>query len=270
VNYLILNQYRSQSGYKDILGELYHFPNRYLNACSALPSYFIYYEPRTGGDQVYFGCGILTSLYEDTEDANHSYAEIREYTQFETPLSFYSEKNGGTWEPAKNMRNSVRKISQDNFLNILKAAGVDEPIKASSDYKSLASDFVQELKGYPGPGKRSAPALKRIKRLLETYERPSFITNELKRSRGDQCQLCGTRGFIKRDGKPYCEVHHLFHLAKDPPPDCLSPEYLVVLCANCHRKMHYAEVKLPVAANKGWIVNIDGVDVFFDTSPRDK
>lgn len=269
MNYLILNQYRNGSGYKDSLGELYHLPNRFLNACSALPSYFIYYEPRTGGEQVYFGYGVITSIYEDTEDEKHSYAELREYKSFDAPLSFYKE-NGDTWEPAKTMRNSVRKLSQERFLDILSAAGIDQPIKLAPEYNSWTSEFTQELKGYPGPGKRSAPVLKRIKRLLETYERPSAITNALKKSRGDQCQLCGIRGFLKRDGKPYCEVHHLFHLAKDPPPDCLRPEYLVVLCANCHRRMHYAKVKLPVATHNGWIVNIDGVDVFFDTHSRDK
>src|SRR4051812_9319196 len=111
MSYLVLNQYRKGSGYKDKPGELYHFPNRYLKSFSALPSYFIYYEPREGGDQAYFGSGIVTSVYEDTEDTNHSYAEVREYIPFDIPLSFYGGPNGSTWEPAKTMRNSIRRIS---------------------------------------------------------------------------------------------------------------------------------------------------------------
>ena len=56
----------------------------------------------------------------------------------------------------------------------------------------------------------------------------------------------------QRDGSRYRGVHHLFHLAYDPPADCLSPEYVVVLCANCHRRMHYADVGIPEATNDGW------------------
>jgi hypothetical protein len=81
-------------------------------------------------------------------------------------------------------------------------------------------------------GRREPLALRKKRRILEAYERPSWVTNEVKRQRGDACQLCGVRGFVKRDGERYCEVHHLFHLADEPPDDCLSAEHVVVLCVS--------------------------------------
>lgn len=265
----MLNQYRQGSGYKDVVGRLYHFPTRYLKAFSELPSPFVYYEPREGGDQVYFGTGKVSSVYEDTEDVGHAYAEIVDYEAFPAQVGFYSKPGGGTWESAKTMRNSVRRLKKELFESILAAGG--SVYKASianaqeSQPESLPESLQRELRSCPGPGKRTPFTLRRIRRILESYERPSAVTNFVKRSRGDSCQVCGTPGFLKRDGSRYCEVHHLFHLANDPPAECLSPEYLVVLCANCHRRMHYADVSTPVKTVEGWKVRIDTDEVLLRT-----
>jgi 5-methylcytosine-specific restriction endonuclease McrA len=244
--------------------EMLHFPVRYLKSFSDLPSAFVYYEPRDGGDQVYFGTGEVLCVYEDTEDVGHAYAEIGGYREFPYPVNFYSAPGGGTWENAKTMRNSVRQLAEDVFNSILSAGGVAFGVSASpSKNQSILEAMRSELESYPGPGKRSVPVLKRIRRILESYERPSAITNLVKRTRGDSCQLCGTRGFLKRDGTRYCEVHHLFHLAEDPPSESLSPDYLAVLCATCHRRMHYADVGKPIATPEGWEIKIDGGTVIF-------
>ena len=41
------------------------------------------------------------------------------------------------------------------------------------------------------------------------------------------------------------------------------PEYLVVLCATCHRRMHYGNVGEPVQEGEGWRVRVDEEDVLF-------
>jgi hypothetical protein len=66
-----------------------------------------------------------------------------------------------------------------------------------------------------------------------------------------------------RNGQRYCEAHHLFHLSKSPPPECLEPNYLVILCATCHRRMHYADVGEPVRQGQAWCVRVDDKDVLF-------
>jgi 5-methylcytosine-specific restriction endonuclease McrA len=266
LTFLVLNQYRKGSGYKDVIGKLYHFPDRYLKAFSDLPSPFIYYEPREGGEQVYFGSGIVLSVNDDTEDVGHSYAEIDAYEGFHMMVDFYAEPNTGTWEPPKTMRNSVRRLPAELFNRILRAGGIEAiSEKLTVPLESVPESLNRELASYPGQGKRAPYMLRRIRRILEAYERPSAITNFVKLVRGDTCQLCGTPGFLKRDGGRYCEVHHLFHLANDPPEGCLSPEYLVVLCATCHRRMHYAHVGVPGRTEGGWRLEIDGTEVLFKT-----
>ena len=108
-------------------------------------------------------------------------------------------------------------------------------------------------------------SLRQIQRVLKTYERPSPITRYVKRTRGTTCQLCGELGFVKRNGMRYCEVHHLFHLSKNPPAKCLAPEYLLVLCATCHRRMHYADVGEPERQGTGWRVRVDDTERHFAT-----
>jgi 5-methylcytosine-specific restriction endonuclease McrA len=115
---------------------------------------------------------------------------------------------------------------------------------------------------------KTPETLKAIQRVLKTYERPSAITKYVKQTRGSTCQLCGYRGFKKWNGKLYCEIHHLFHLSKNPPPMCLGLEYLVVLCATCHRRMHYADVGELTRDKKGWRVSVDGDEVVFEVSDR--
>lgn len=49
------------------------------------------------------------------------------------------------------------------------------------------------------------------------------------------CQVCDF-WFLKRDNKPYFEIHHLVPL-KDH-----HPKNLVVVCGNCHNQFEYADV----------------------------
>lgn len=165
------------------------------------------------------------------------------------------------------MRNSVREVTPQLFDSILAAGalrpeGVNPPTASASFY---TEQLRKELGSLQAGGANSPSKLRKVQRILEAYERPSSITNWVKGTRGDRCQLCGADGFVKRDGSRYCEVHHLFHLSDDPPPDCLRPEYVAVLCATCHRRMHYADVSKPVKAEGGWTVKIDGVDHEFRT-----
>lgn len=263
---LVLNQYRAGSGYKDVVGEIYHFPDRYLNSFKSLPVAFIYYEPRSGGDQVYFGAGIISSVSDDTLDSGHSYGDVSEYVPFENSLSFYEGPDGESWEQAKTMRNSVRKIEDELFGAILNKAGVDYS-RFDAEFKADESYYEhrleQRLRDLRQMNIENPVVLRKVRRVIEAYERPSAITNTVKEQRGDKCQLCGCRGFLKRNGTRYCEVHHLFHLSDNPPAECLGPDFLVVVCATCHRRLHYANVGIPERVLGGWQLLIDDEPIFF-------
>jgi len=238
--FLVLNQYRLVSSYKDLVGELYHFPKRYLGKMARSEAQFLYYEPRDGGDQVYFGCGLIGAMWPDPENPAYHYAEILNCTLFPKPVSYWLP-NGSTAEPARTMRNSVREISGALFSQLLLRAKVEAP----------PSQYIVELTAkYVG----ATPAMKTV--LAKQYERPNVITSAVKKARGHVCQLCGVEGFLMRNGSRYCEVHHLFHVSRQLPGS-LSPRQLIVVCANCHRMLHYANASDPEELEGRWIIRIN-------------
>jgi 5-methylcytosine-specific restriction enzyme A len=59
----------------------------------------------------------------------------------------------------------------------------------------------------------------------------------LARAKG-KCEGCGTPApFVRPDGTPYLEPHHLLRLS-DGGPD--HPAHVIALCPNCHRRVHAA------------------------------
>jgi hypothetical protein len=248
VPYLILNQYRNGSSYKDEVGTLYHFPKRYLKRIETPEASFIYYEPRVGGEQAYFGSGTIGQIWPDPEDATHYYSEILDYSPFPKTVSYWGLR-GKAFEPARTMRNSVRSIDKTVFDGILKGAGFGDELQlVLSPQPSNFAGFYETAK----------PELRRF--LAARYERPNRITKFLKERLGPTCQICGLEGFLMRNGKRYCEVHHLFHLAKRLPGS-LSPSQLIIVCPTCHRKLYYAPTTDPVEADGIWSFELCGRQV---------
>lgn len=51
-----------------------------------------------------------------------------------------------------------------------------------------------------------------------------------------KCELCGQEApFINTDGTPYLELHHIVPLLRGGQP---TPDNSVLLCVNCHNKIH--------------------------------
>lgn len=256
--HIILNQYRNGSSYKDEVGIVYHFPKRYLRHLEVPGIKFIYYEPRTGGEQVYFGMGLIGETWPDPEDQSHYYSEIFDYSQFPRPVSYW-DLQGKPFEAARKMRNSVRPIDKGLFDTILNSAGFAHQLAAVTSHEP--GDILALYQN-------STPEMRRF--LATRYERPSRVTQLIKNKLGSTCQICGYEGFSMRNGKRYCEVHHLFHLAKQLPGS-LAPRQLVVVCATCHRKLHYGPATDPVECEGRWLFELCGQQIsipVFGSNPR--
>jgi hypothetical protein len=154
------------------------------------------------------------------------------------------------------------KATREELWEQVRPYFLGEPTTPKSVQKLM--DELADLQSQPP----TAPdRLKKIRRVIYQYERPSRITRFVKSTRGDCCQICNRPHFVKKNGLPYCEVHHLFQLSKNPPADCLKPEYLVAVCATCHRMLHYADVGEPVRIADGWRVRVGGEEKEFRTIP---
>tara|TARA_B110000091_G_scaffold116695_1_gene125822 strand:- start:119 stop:970 length:852 start_codon:yes stop_codon:yes gene_type:complete len=79
-------------------------------------------------------------------------------------------------------------------------------------------------------------------RITETksIERDEYIKlYALERAKGI-CQLCEESApFLKKNGTPYLEVHHIEYLANNGSD---TIDNVAALCPNCHRKMHSLEL----------------------------
>ncbi len=102
--------------------------------------------------------------------------------------------------------------------------------------------------------------------VVTLVKRNVLLSDRLKRLYGGRCQICRST-FKKRDGENYSESHHVVPLGKRGA-DRLSN--IVILCANCHRKMHYAEVRhLPPAGYRQYVmINGETVEIHYSTPHR--
>jgi 5-methylcytosine-specific restriction enzyme A len=71
---------------------------------------------------------------------------------------------------------------------------------------------------------------------VKEYKRDKRIEAYAQKWANGICQLCGKPApFKDKGGDPYLESHHIKWLSKGGED---SPENVVALCPNCHRKMH--------------------------------
>ena len=77
---------------------------------------------------------------------------------------------------------------------------------------------------------------------------PSTIRFLLSKTYNGHCQVCDF-WFLKKDGNPYFEIHHLNPLFGH------HPKNLILACANCHRQFEYAHVK-HIFDNKGFLSKV--------------
>jgi 5-methylcytosine-specific restriction protein A len=95
------------------------------------------------------------------------------------------------------------------------------------------------------------------------YPRKGDVIAWVLHAAGGHCEICSDAGpFLKSDGEPYLEVHHVRHLA-DGGPDQI--DNAVAACPNCHRRLHFAAdreaLRLALVARIPRLVDYPKVDV---------
>jgi len=101
------------------------------------------------------------------------------------------------------------------------------------------ADLVQRIQLINERYRQAAPH--KQKQISERVARPNALTDYLKRFRNYTCQICRQVGFVQTNKLRYIETHHIIELHK-LTPGSLCSDNIVVVCANCHRKFHYAHV----------------------------
>jgi 5-methylcytosine-specific restriction protein A len=74
------------------------------------------------------------------------------------------------------------------------------------------------------------------------YKRSPYVVAEVLLRANGKCQSCRCDApFLKEDGTPFLEVHHIEWLSKGGED---SVENAIALCPNCHRQAHYGVLEL--------------------------
>lgn len=109
--------------------------------------------------------------------------------------------------------------------------------------RKVALDELRRLAQAQIPRKyRSTSARARLERV------PSGIRVLLQEVYQGKCQICGF-SFMKSDGTPYFEIHHIV------ATEGHHPKNLLVLCANCHAQMEHARVSFQRNPD-GWVEKV--------------
>jgi 5-methylcytosine-specific restriction enzyme A len=110
------------------------------------------------------------------------------------------------------------------------AAIIERSFSIGGASRNAANDIGQTDNGNDDP--------EYLRRMAGSYVRDARVrTQVLKRAKG-VCEECNQLGFLKSDGRPYLETHHVISLSEQGAD---KPHNVIALCANDHRRAHYAE-----------------------------
>ncbi len=157
---------RVNPSYDDLPEVRYHFPKSYLNqVTAAVDDWIVYYEPRRhdsgpsarGGWQAYFATAFITGIREDSSLADHFYADVRDYLEFDRPVPFKEEEtyyenalrreDGQTSKGA--FGRAVRSLPEHEYETIL-ASGfreslIGEPSRNDTGFAEPAATFERPI-----------------------------------------------------------------------------------------------------------------------------
>jgi putative restriction endonuclease len=213
-----------EPGYKDLPEARYHFPRTYLNQVrQAVGDYIVYYEPRRssvdlssgGGRQSYFGVARVIDVIEDKELADHYYALIDNYLDFDRSVPF-AEDNDYYESALKKVDGStnrgafgraVRSIPDDEFDRILKAGFAPVLGQSEAAQPTMA----------PGMSEPQIPFERPIVEM--TVSRPfrerSFMYN-VRAAYSNRCAMTGLK-LINGGGRPEVQAAHIQPVASNGP-----------------------------------------------------
>lgn len=242
---------------------------------AARPSKIMEYESKFGGNFciVLYGSDEIDDCYiPPFEDIKHLFRNEFLY-------------DGARWMGSISgnllrIRNSGTSLSVSGFYNALELLGNEvehDSSKTTGESQNLYNvDNEPELAHLEiyierfNEIYRNATPRKRIV-ISNQIARPNAITDYLKKIQRYTCQICGKLGFRQGNGKRYVETHHVVELHKLMPGSYCS-DNIIVVCANCHKKLHYARIEYISTDNSQIVLKINDEQFQFSRnmiSPQD-
>nr|CAD6413836.1 HNH endonuclease [Rhizobium sp. Q54] len=206
--------HKVDSNYDDVTGIRYHFPKTYLSRVrQTVGDWIIYYGPLPRmRSRYYSGLARVSSVKPDPRTADHFYAHLEDYLDFDAPVDYVA---GGGFErklvgpdlsinPGRSVQ-AVRVIEEEEFASIVAAGlGQEDEWPARLDSKTILQ-LEEAPQSYYDVGDFERPIL------LQTISRPfrdAKFRQHIRTVYDRTCAFTGLR-LINGGGRPEVEAAHI-------------------------------------------------------------
>jgi len=205
--------------YDDLPEVRYHFPKTYLNqAKDTVGDWIVYYEPRRqdadlasrGGRQAYFATARVQRIEADPRLADHYYAFVTDFLEFENPVPFREEgrylesalmkEDGSTNKGA--FGRAVRLISEDEYQLILQLGFAKPALRQPEDADAVAAEEPAEYKRFT------------VEQLVSRPFRDVAFTRNVRAIYDFTCAMTGLK-LINSGGRAEVEAAHIRPVGND-------------------------------------------------------
>jgi putative restriction endonuclease len=219
--------------YDDLPEVRYHFPRSYLNQVQgAIGDRIVYYEPRRssgalssrGGRQAYFAIASVIDVKPDPQRADHFYAYVKDYLDFDRPVPFregnhYFESalRRPDGQTSKGMFGRAVRIVPNSEFELILAAGFAPDLK-----RSEASDLDTSADKRDGlsedPAWFEGPTQQRplVETTLTRPFRDEAFRRHVRAAYDNRCALSGLK-LINGGGRPEVQAAHIRPVKSDGP-----------------------------------------------------
>jgi putative restriction endonuclease len=210
--------------YDDLPEERYHFPRAYLNQVQqAVGDFIIYYEPRRssgdsnsrGGRQAYFAVARVLSVESDPTRADHYYARIADYLEFDRPVPFREDDlfyesvlqrdDGKTSKGA--FGRAVRALPDSEFSVILQAGFPEGELSSTTSLPGMPAGFGEPQADFVRPI---------VESVVARPFRDQAFTRQVRVAYDNRCAVTGLR-LINGGGRPEVQAAHIRPVASAGP-----------------------------------------------------
>lgn len=216
---------RISPAYKDVPERFYHFPRTYLRqAEAAVGDMIVYYEPRrTGvenvsghGRQAYFAVARVTRIRSDPDLANHFYADVEDYLDFDRPVPFKAnnaylesalERDDGLTNKGAFGR-SVRVLLEHEFAAIMSVGYSDSITEMPASIEVSEPGFSDAM-----PAAYARPI---VQSLISRPFREESFRRHVRTAYDNRCAVTGLR-LINGGGRPEVQAAHIMPVASNGP-----------------------------------------------------
>lgn len=148
-------------------------------------------------------------------------------------ISYVRLLQGRTWiqglKPARNVGANVAAVIEKILAEFEGSSNLHSIEMEATVQERVRSKFIEPPAGVPKPGLTSSS--------VTEYRRDVAVKAWVLQQANGRCECCEVEApFVRADGLPYLEVHHVRQMV-DGGSDTIHNT--VAICPNCHRELHF-------------------------------